>query len=202
MTDIREIILTIPVFLLAISIHEYAHAQVAVSLGDPTPKLQGRLTLNFMSHFSWLGALFLLIAGIGWAKPVQISTRNLKNPTAGLFWISLAGPLANLALAIVLALALKAVGPFLPRSVVGQAVGLMLLYGARLNILLMFFNLIPVPPLDGSKVVMPFLPTRWAYALERAEPWGFLIIYVLVRFMGFDRLLFSATYSTLGLLLS
>ncbi|MGI6611304.1 MAG: site-2 protease family protein [Limnochordia bacterium] len=191
MTDLREIVLTIPVFLLAISIHEYAHALVAVRLGDPTPRYQGRLTLSFHSHFSWLGALMLIIAGIGWAKPVEVNARNLRNPRQDMLWISVAGPVANLMLAVAFAILTRVVEPLLPMSPVGRSIFAMLYLGVRLNVLLAAFNLIPVPPLDGAKVANALLPVRWGQVLESVEPWGFVIIYILLRFFGLDQLLYS-----------
>ncbi|NLN19781.1 MAG: site-2 protease family protein [Firmicutes bacterium] len=192
MTDLREIVLTIPVFLLAISFHEYAHALTAVRLGDPTPRYRGRLTLNFHAHFSWLGALMLIIAGIGWAKPVEINTRNLRNPKTDMLWISLAGPTANLVLAVAFAMLVRLAIPWVtPASIVGRSVVTMLYLGVRLNVLLAAFNLIPIPPLDGAKVANALLPSHWGRALESMEPWGFVIIFVLLRFFGLDRLLYT-----------
>lgn len=201
MTDLREIILTLPVFLLAISLHEYAHAFTAVKLGDPTPRYQGRLTLNFLAHFSWVGTLMLLIAGIGWAKPVQINTRNLKNPRMDTLWISLAGPLSNMFLAVAFSLLFRLSAPLLPAGPVGQSTGFLLYLGVRLNLLLAFFNLIPVPPLDGAKVLAPLIPYRWAVMLQHLESWGFVIIYLLLRHFGLGRLLLSLTGAGLRLLL-
>lgn len=194
MTDLRDIILTVPVFLFSISFHEYAHALTAVMLGDPTPRLQGRLTLNFLAHFSWLGALMLLVAGIGWAKPVQVSAHNFRNPNLGMLWVSLAGPVANLLLAIGFAVALRLVAPITGfQSVAAQAIGSLLMVGVQLNLLLAFFNLVPVPPLDGSKVLVPFLPRIWAYRLMQLEPWGFLIIWVLLQYTSLWRFLQALT---------
>lgn len=191
MIDLREIVLTIPIFLLAISCHEYAHALVAVYLGDPTPRYQGRLTLNFQSHFSWLGALMLIIAGIGWAKPVEVDIRHLKNPRLDMLWISVAGPIANVMLAVAFAILTRIVQPFLPMTPVGASIYAMLYLGVHLNLLLAAFNLIPVPPLDGAKVVNAILPVRWRQVLDTIEPWGFVIIYILLRFFGLDQLLYS-----------
>jgi Zn-dependent protease len=138
MYDLPEIILTVPVFLLAISLHEFAHALVAVRLGDPTPKLQGRLTLNFLTHFSWLGAIMLLVAGIGWAKPVQVSARNFRNPVKAMLWVSLAGPVANLLQAIAFAGLLRLAAPYLVGTV-GNSIGTLLYLGIRLNLLFIQF---------------------------------------------------------------
>lgn len=200
MTDLPEIILTIPMFLLAISFHEYAHALTAVSLGDPTPKYQGRLTMNFLAHFSWLGALMLLIAGIGWAKPVQVTAHNLRNPRQGMVWVSCAGPAANLLLAIALAGVFRIVRPFL-FGVVGQVILMLLFIGVRLNLLLAFFNLIPIPPLDGAKIIAPVIPRKWAYTLSSLEPWGFILVFVLFRYLGLGTLLAKAIYFSLQILL-
>lgn len=201
MTDIREIILTVPVFLLAISFHEYAHALTAVRLGDPTPRYQGRLTLNFTSHVSLLGTLMLLIVGIGWAKPVQINARNLQDPARDMVWISLAGPAANVVLAVIFAALARITRPILPMTVIGQSISAMLYIGVYLNLLLAVFNIIPVPPLDGSKIASALLPYRVTQALASLERWGFLIIYVLLRYGGLGRFLNSVAWSGTRMLL-
>jgi Zn-dependent protease len=186
MNDIADIILSIPVFLLAISFHEYAHAYTAVRLGDPTPERQGRLTLNFMSHISLPGILTLLLAGIGWAKPVQVMPQNFRNPNTGMLLVSVAGPAANLALAVIFGLLFKVAVPILLRldATYQDPLIMLLLIGVQLNLMLAVFNLFPIPPLDGSKILLTLLPGRLAavYAAqsqrERAgrRPWHHLIV--------------------------
>ncbi len=183
-------------FLLGITVHELAHAWTAVKLGDPTPRLEGRLTLNVLAHISLPGLLMLLIAGIGWAKPVRINTFNLRRPGTDMIWISLAGPAANIGLAVLGALLFRFGGGALP-GVYGILLDLMLI-----NLLLAFFNLLPVPPLDGAKLVLPFLPAHWAYQLQRAEAWGFLILLVLLRYLGLGQLLSRLSWEVTRFLLT
>lgn len=190
-----QLILSLPVFLLAISCHEFAHAWMAVRRGDLTPLYEGRLTLNFMAHLSLWGTLMFVIARIGWAKPVRVNTRNLKSPKTDMIWISLAGPSANFALALVFALCYKLAEPLLPRGVTGQSVETLLLLGVWINLVLALFNLIPIPPLDGAKIVGPLLPLRLRRWLDSLEPWGFILIYALFVLGNFSRYLLGAAGS-------
>ncbi len=198
--EIRQLILALPIFLLAISFHEYAHAWTAVRLGDRTPLYDGRLTLNFMSHLSLWGTIMFLIAQIGWAKPVRVTMRNLKDPKRDMLWISIAGPLANFALALAFSILLKAYVPFARGDAVGQTLVQLLSMGVWLNVLLGLFNLIPIPPLDGSKVIGPFLPVNLRHRLYAIEPWGFIIIYLLFVWGGLGRILAQAAFWTYRLL--
>lgn len=174
-----QLILSVPVFLLAISCHEFAHAWMAVRRGDLTPLYEGRLTLNFMAHLSLWGALMFLIAQIGWAKPVRVNLRNLKSPKTDMIWISLAGPSANFVLALVFSCVYKAAAPYLPANATGQSVEALLLLGVWINLILALFNLIPIPPLDGAKILGPLLPRPVGYWLDSLEPWGFVLLYLL-----------------------
>jgi len=189
------LILSIPVFLLAISCHEFAHAWMAVRRGDLTPLYEGRLTLNFMAHLSLWGTLMFLIAQIGWAKPVRVNLRNLKAPKTDLIWISLAGPSANFALALLFSLLYKLAAPHIPSGAAGQSIETLLLLGVWINLVLALFNLIPVPPLDGAKIIGPLLPRPLGYWLDSLEPWGFLLVYLLFALGNFGRFLFVAAGS-------
>jgi Zn-dependent protease len=195
MDDLAYTILSIPVFLLAISFHEFAHAYIAVKLGDPTPKYQGRLTLNFMSHISLAGTIALILAGIGWAKPVQVTAGNFRNPNRGMLMVSIAGPAANFILAVVFALLLKLVIPML--SLVNEAIHdpliMLLVIGIQLNLMLAVFNLFPIPPLDGSKILMTLLPSRIAYVIASLEPYGFILLFLLLQFGGLSTVLYTLT---------
>jgi len=194
------LILALPIFLLAISFHEYAHAWTATRLGDPTPLYDGRLTLNFLSHLSLWGTVMFLIAQIGWAKPVRVTMRNLKDPKRDMIWISIAGPLANFALAAVFALLVKVYGLIGGAGATGVAVLQLLSLGVWLNVLLGLFNLVPIPPLDGSKVIGPFLPVRIRNGLYSLEPWGFVVVYFLFVWGGLGRILVQAAAWTYRLL--
>ncbi len=155
--SITEILLSIPGVLIALVFHEFAHALIADKLGDKTPRYQGRITLSPRAHLDPVGLILILLAGFGWAKPVQIDPRNLKHPRRDDALISLAGPLANLIMAIFFAIIIKVlivtniVGSF-PTSVWNN-LGFILDYAVRINIVLCIFNLLPIPPLDGSHIL-------------------------------------------------
>lgn len=173
------------VLVIAFTIHEFAHAWTATRFGDDTPRLNGRLTLNPLAHLDPMGSLLLLVAGFGWAKPVPVNPYALQRSSpAGLMWVSLAGPLSNFMMAILAAV------PF--------RVGLVNLYDAwgtntsflptpaqilveflSINLILMLFNLIPLAPLDGDKILEYFLPPSWARTWENIRPYGPMILIVL-----------------------
>ena len=179
---IQELIVLVPVFLLALTIHEYAHGWTANRLGDPTARLQGRLTLNPLAHLDPIGTLAIVLIGFGWAKPVPVDSRHLKNPRRDMVLIAAAGPASNLLLAAASALCFRMV----PWTAIDREwawlfvpVQIMLLIAVKANVVLAVFNLIPVPPLDGSRVVSGLLPLRQAISYSRLEPYGFLIIFFL-----------------------
>ena len=174
---------------MAITVHEYTHGYVAYRLGDPTAKLAGRLTFNPISHLDPIGTLVLVLTQmIGWAKPVPVDPRYLHNPRKDMLWISLGGPAANLVTAVVLAVHTSYHSCFLGGGIaVGQGtsfilgpLGLMLLFGVKINVILAIFNLIPIAPLDGAKILGGMLPRQQAYELEKLEPYGFIILMLLV----------------------
>jgi len=173
--SLAEILALAPAILLAITVHEYAHGFVADRLGDPTARHAGRLTLNPIAHVDCLGLHLLFIAGFGWAKPVPVNPYNLRgNVKQGLLLVSLAGPAANLALAFAAAVLLGLV------DFMQAGFGLLLLYRLiYVNVVLAVFNLIPIPPLDGSKILAGLLPGRqqWLVALEQ---YGVLVLLVLM----------------------
>jgi len=185
---IQEFTLLAPGFLLAITVHEFTHGYVAYRLGDPTAKLMGRLTFNPISHLDLFGTIALVLTGmIGWAKPVPIDIRYLKNPRRDLLWISLGGPAANLLAAIAVAILLHLIiSPFQGKPVgeVGRYIlgplGLILSRAVIVNIGLAVFNLLPVPPLDGFSVLVGLLPRNLAYQLHKIEPYGFIILIGLI----------------------
>jgi Zn-dependent protease len=167
--------------LYSIIIHELAHGWVANRLGDPTAKLAGRLSLNPLKHLDPVGTLMLLFFGFGWAKPVPINLANIRDQRRGLILVSAAGIAANIALAFFALLAWRLWAP----SASGET-KLMLYYMAQINIILAAFNLIPIPPLDGSKILMGFMPSRFQYAFSRLEPYGFFIIIGLLYLGALD----------------
>lgn len=179
------ILLTLPAVLIAITFHEYAHAFAATKLGDDTPMLQGRLTLNPMKHIDPVGFALLLFAGFGWGKPVQINPRNFNRKysmEAGEAIVSVAGPIMNFILAIVFAVIYAALYTFAPTFIITQTGAIifdMILYLVIINIGLGIFNLIPLPPLDGSKILIKFLPYKGKQLFREKETIFYIIFLVL-----------------------
>ena len=174
--------------LFAITVHEVAHGWVARRLGDPTAMMLGRLTLNPLKHIDPIGTilvpLILMMAGgilFGWAKPVPITAENLRHPKRDMAWVAAAGPMANLVMALFWALIMK-----LDLTLQGGLMGLkmpiyyMAIVGININVLLMVLNLLPVPPLDGSRVVASFLPDPLAWKYSRIESYGLIILVLLM----------------------
>ena len=203
-------------FLLAITVHELAHGIAAKRYGDRTAEMLGRLTLNPAKHIDPLGTvilpLLLLFSGsgflFGWAKPIPVNTRNLRNPKESMAKVAAAGPLSNflmaIAWAILLAVAAKAqlFGNF------NQAVASMAFFGVSFNVLLMIFNLLPLPPLDGGRIAVGVLPSKQGRVLSKIEPYGMFIIVGLVylsssnilpKFLDFFALIDWTTFKILAL---
>jgi len=182
--DFTQIFIQFAVIILSLTVHEAAHAWSAERLGDRTARLLGRVSLNPAVHVDPIGTiLFPLIAMftgaplLGWAKPVPVNTRNLRQPRRDFMLVAAAGPISNLLQAIVAALALRAWDPH------GDGPGILafaLLEAVQINLLLAFFNLIPVPPLDGGNVMLGLLPPRLAVAYSQLRQYGFLILYALM----------------------
>ncbi len=185
-TAVVDILASLVVIFLIMPFHEWAHAFVAYKLGDTSIKSRGRLTLNPIEHIDPIGALLIILIGFGWAKPVPIDDRNFKNPKVGMGISAMAGPLANLIAAIAGGLILNALLKFAPNFIItnqfGYYIYLFFVYYILLNICLAVFNLIPIPPLDGSKILFMFLPDKWVYTLYKYENVFFAIIIVLVWF--------------------
>jgi Zn-dependent protease len=159
--------------LYSVIFHELAHGWVAYKMGDPTAKLLGRLTLNPVKHLDLIGTLMLLIIGFGWAKPVPVNLENIPadKRRKGIILVSAAGITANIIFAFVALLLLRLISPE-PSGMAGQV----LLLLAHINIILAAFNLIPIPPLDGSKILMGFAPESVNRVLNQIEPFGFFIV--------------------------
>ena len=181
-----EIIFIICILLISVSFHEFAHGWAAYCCGDSTAKDAGRLTLNPISHidpvgtiampilFAVLKFLNIPIIPIAWAKPVPVNFGRLKNPKRDMIWVGLAGPMANMILVLIFVLCKKLIGPF------NIELNNLLYLGIFVNLLLGVFNLIPIPPLDGSRIVMGILPNKYAIQYAKAERFGFAIVIVLV----------------------
>ncbi len=196
--EILSRILAYVVLLFSITIHESAHGWTANKFGDPTAYNMGRVTLNPIPHIDPIGTLLfpliMMITGIpfiGWAKPVPVNPYNLKDPKKDNLWISFSGPLSNLMAAgafIIAGVILKSM------FILPSIILLILFYGALINSILAVFNLIPIPPLDGSGILMGFLSDEAAEKYEQIRPFGFLIILGLL-FIGFLNLIFSPIYT-------
>ena len=176
---------TLPALLISLSIHEFAHAWVAYKQGDISQKLRGRLTLDPFKHIDPIGFLCIVLCGVGWGRPVMVDDRNFKNSRKGTMLTALAGPVSNLLLAVLLTLVLKIlmmVGVF--DNIVANSIGTiflqMFLYTIEFNIVFGIFNLIPLPPLDGSKVLAYFLPQSLRGIMYTLERYSFIIL--LIRF--------------------
>jgi Zn-dependent protease len=174
------ILIAIPL-LYSVILHEVAHGWVANKMGDPTAKLMGRLSLNPLKHLDPVGTLMLFIFGFGWARPVPVNFANLRDSRRGQIFVSAAGVTVNTMLAFIALFLLRFLSP--PSHGIAAT---LLYYMAQINIILAAFNLIPIPPLDGSKILMGFLSERLQYALSRLEPYGFFIIIGLLYFHVLD----------------
>ena len=180
----RLAIYALPV-IFAITVHEASHGYVARHFGDLTAEQQGRITLNPLRHIDPLGtllipALTLFFGGIlfGWAKPVPVNFSRLRHPKQDMLWVAAAGPLSNLAMAFLWALALKFSGTF-PESV-AIPLALMAKAGIMINVVLMVLNLLPLPPLDGGRIAVSLLPNHLAFKFAQIEQYGFIILLVLL----------------------
>ena len=197
-TYIVSLLLAIPIVLLSLSVHEAAHGLVAYKLGDPTARNLGRITLNPMRHLDIFGFLCMLLAGFGWANPVPINSRYFRKPRRDLALSALAGPVSNLLLATVFLLLLRFVGfgwlwsfsfPTEFAATCAYFFVLFLYYGVQMNVTLAVFNLLPVPPLDGSRVLSLILPPRLYYKYVRYERQITLIVLLLLLLGPLSRLI-------------
>ena len=160
--------------LVCLTVHETCHGLAAYALGDPTAKRMNRLSFNPLHHIDWLGLASMFICGFGWAKPVPVDMRYFKNPKAGMALTALAGPVSNFLLAFLLMFAASVISRFTAGPVV------FLMTTAMLSIGLGLFNLVPIPPLDGSKVLFSLLPDRAYYTLMRFERFGMLVLMLII----------------------
>jgi Zn-dependent protease len=177
---VLRLLLQIPALLLAVTVHELAHGLVADRLGDPTARLNGRLTLNPLPHIDPLGALAFILVGFGWAKPVPVNAYNLRHPVRDMAWIAAAGPLSNFALAFVGLLGYRLLQPVTALPFLVDPLQGILFYVFLFNLGLGVFNLIPLPPLDGGHFLPYFLPRASWGALHKIEQYGPIILILAV----------------------
>ena len=183
---ITQLIILAPPLLFALTFHEFAHGFVAYRLGDPTAKDAGRLTMNPLKHLDPLGTIAFFFIKFGWAKPIPVNPNYFKNPRKDMLWVALAGPVTNLMVAIASAILTKGLwmlANILPYSTASEAIlvplNSMLIASVWINLVLCIFNFLPIPPLDGSRILMGLLSDNLARSYMRVERFGFVIILVL-----------------------
>lgn len=193
MLNLMYILIGVPTTLLALTVHEFAHGWVSSKLGDPTPRYQGRLTVNPFAHLDIVGTILMILTGFGWAKPVQINPNYYKNRTKGMALVAAAGPLANFILAfagilIGYIIVLLCILANAPDAVISSVENIIFVFAYR-NLCFMVFNLIPLPPLDGFKVAGLFIPHRIYYTILRYEQYVMLAIMALSLIGAFDSII-------------
>ncbi len=176
--DLRGLLLATLAFLVALTLHEFGHAAVATMQGDPTAKLAGRLTVNPLAHLDPVGTFFIILAGFGWGKPVPFTASKLRSLRFGPALVGVAGPAMNFLLAFISAWALVAMG----RGALGT-LGRFLVLGLQINVVLAIFNLLPIPPLDGSRILSALLPPSKHHIIYFLDRWGFVILLIVVFFL-------------------
>ena len=182
--DVSTIIARIVVLIIAFTIHELSHAVTADYLGDPTPRRMGRITLNPLKHLDPIGTLLLIVAGFGWAKPVMVNPMNMRgNPRTSMAIVAAAGPVSNLLMAAIAAVFFRLGVVSFTQTSSALSPSLLLSEFIWINLILAFFNLIPIPPLDGSKILFAILPGELVYRLRPLEQFGFIILMAVVFFV-------------------
>ncbi len=195
-----SLLLSVPGLLLALSMHEFAHGYAAYKMGDNTAKYDGRLSLNPFDHMDPIGTLCLLFFRFGWAKPVRINPYNFKNQRAGIIVVSLAGPFMNFILALISAIIAEIVARYMVYSNIALFLYQVFYISEAINIGLMVFNLIPIPPLDGSKILLEFLPYRYREYFYRVEKYSFIIL-ILLCYSGFLNPILAVMQSSISSLI-
>lgn len=207
--DIPRLILLAPPLLFALTIHEFAHGYIAFALGDPTAKANGRLTLNPLKHLDPIGTIAFFFLNFGWAKPVPVNPSYFKNPRKDMLWVALAGPATNLGIAVISAIAAK-FGMLMISTLPQTAVTISLLYpiiqmlvaSVWINLVLCIFNFLPIPPLDGSRILAGLLPEHLARLYASLDRYGFIILILLMLTNTISRLIMPIISFARNLLLS
>jgi len=183
--NFQMIVLLIPPILLALTFHEYMHGYTAYRLGDPTAKYAGRLTFNPLAHLDPIGTLMVFLVHFGWAKPVPVNPSYFHDPKRDMLIVSVAGPAANMVLALLSGILVRFVRAgalsFLPQFIL-QPIYIMLILSLQINIALAIFNIIPLPPLDGSKILYGMLPNKYDYIIDDVERYGPFILMGVILF--------------------
>lgn len=186
--DLKFLLIFVPVILFSLTIHEYAHAYIANKLGDDTAKRLGRLTLNPLKHLDPIGTILLLLVHFGWAKPVPVDPRNFKDPKKDMLYVAIAGPISNIITAIISGILLKFIVFNLASTGAFGAYTLpliqFLVWMIFIGVVLAVFNMLPIPPLDGSRVLYGLLPDHLANSIKKIETYGILIVFGIILFGG------------------
>ena len=179
--DLSRLLYSVPAIILCLTFHEWAHGFVAYKFGDPTAKMAGRLTLNPLKHLDPLGTLMLIFARFGWAKPVPVNPYNFEGDRRSkMTVVAMAGPLANLLFAVVATVFLYLIVDYAPYNRFFAYLYNLTSELVWINVSLAIFNLMPIPPLDGSKILGGFLPAKWEAVYYRIERYGFLILFIFI----------------------
>jgi Zn-dependent protease len=198
MLSLPFILMIAPPILIALTFHEFAHAYVANKLGDPTAKDMGRLTLNPLTHLDIVGTIMVFLIHIGWAKPVPVNPLNFRNPKRDLLWVSLAGPMSNILLAFIAGLIFRLFNIDYSNPKEFSTMGIipfMLAFSVLINLILAFFNILPIPPLDGSKILGGLLPAKFEPIYNQFLGYGhFVLLGLIVLSMVADIPIFSYIY--------
>ncbi len=190
MTNYSNILSLLPGFIIGLTFHEFSHAYVATRLGDPTARAMGRLTLNPIAHLDLFGTLMLVFAGFGWAKPVPVDVSQLRSPRRDMAFIALAGPVSNVVLALLIGLGLRIAYPegfaAAQSSSLTSTMIWICVQAVWINVILAAFNLIPIPPLDGSRILAGIVPEQWNRGYEQFERIGPMLLIGLVLLASFS----------------
>lgn len=191
-SGIIELLITLIVIIISLSFHESGHGIMAYFMGDRTAKLSGRITLNPLKHFDVLGFIMMLVAGFGWAKAVPVNMYNFKDPKKGMAITALAGPLANILLAFISCIVFYLL---VNNGIYNDYVLYFLQVLFSANCSLAMFNLLPISPLDGSKILFAFLPQKYYYKMMYLERYGFIILIIFINLPIFNRILSNGVYN-------